>query len=148
MRQRKFKELFLQTQVEQKILLELVQKGQNEVSKHSSSQNSVWNAIDNFIYALKEDNLRYKDSYNTDSANWVDFKNVHLLLSKLGMVEYTKFGNYKKTSDLTFSDAVELLSELFSPKTSLFHKRWKCMNLTRKKQQRLYNIHKCRQQAL
>lgn len=47
----------------------------------------------------------------------------------------TKFVNYilpRKTSELTFIEAVELLMELFSSKTSLFHKRWKCLNLTRK----------------
>ena len=34
--------------------------------------------------------LQYKDLYNTDSANWADFKKVHLLLRKLGI----KFINY------------------------------------------------------
>ena len=28
-----------------------------------------------------------------------------------------------------FQEAVKLLTDLFSPKTSLFHKRWKCLNL-------------------
>ena len=69
------------------------------------------------------------------------------------MAEFTKFGNVilqkkkKKNSNLTFSEAVKLLSELFNPQTSLFHKRWKCMNFTRKKLQRLYNIHRHCQQA-
>ena len=38
----------------------------------------------------------------------------------------------RKTSELTFTEAVELLLELCSPKTYLFHKRWGCLNLTRK----------------
>ena len=38
----------------------------------------------------------------------------------------------KKTCDLGFLETVKLLSELFSSKTSLFHKRWKCFNLTKR----------------
>ena len=38
----------------------------------------------------------------------------------------------KKTCELGFLETVKLLSELFSSKTSLFHKRWKYLNLTKK----------------
>ena len=38
----------------------------------------------------------------------------------------------KKTCELGFLETVKLLSELFSSKTSLFHKRWKCLNLTKR----------------
>ena len=87
--------------------MELAKRGQNEVSEHSFSQNTILNAIDNFIYALEEGITfslyfrRYEDLYNTDCANWDDFKKV-CLLSKLGTVEYTTFGNYilpKKNSN-------------------------------------------------
>ena len=37
-----------------------------------------------------------------------------------------------KTCDLGFLETVKLLSELFSSKRSLFHKRWKCLNLTKR----------------
>ena len=37
----------------------------------------------------------------------------------------------RKTSELSFDETVKLLTELFSPKTSLFHKRWRCLNLTK-----------------
>ena len=37
--------------------------------------------------------------------------------------------------DLEFSDTVKLLSELFGPNTSLFHKRWKCLNIFKDDQQ-------------
>ena len=64
-----------------------------------------------------------------------DQKKVRLLLSKLEAAEHDKFVDYilpQKTSDLTFTETVKLLTELFSPKTLLFHKRWKCLNLTKK----------------
>ena len=63
-------------------------------------------------------------------------KKVRLLLRKLGTVEHNKFVDYilqkKKTCELGFLEIVKLLSELFSSKTSLFHKRWKCLNLTKR----------------
>ena len=37
----------------------------------------------------------------------------------------------QKTCELGFLETVKLQSELFSSKTSLFHKRWKCLNLTK-----------------
>ena len=64
-------------------------------------------------------------------------KRVRLLLRKLGTVEHKKFVDYilpknKQTCELGFLETVKLLSELFSSKTSLFHKRWKCLNLTKR----------------
>ena len=62
-------------------------------------------------------------------------KKVRLLLWKLGTVEHNKFVDYilpKKTCKLGFLETVKLLSELFSCKTSQFHKRWKCLNLTKR----------------
>ena len=38
----------------------------------------------------------------------------------------------RKTCELCFLETVKLLSELFSSKTSLFHKRWKCLNLKKR----------------
>ena len=37
--------------------------------------------------------------------------------------------------DLEFSETVKLLSELFGPNTSLFHKRWKCFIISKEDQQ-------------
>ena len=50
-------------------------------------------------------------------------------------MEHNTFVDYilpKKTCPLGFLETVKLQSELFSPKTSLFHKRWKCLNLTKR----------------
>ena len=105
------------------------------------SQNTIWGAIDNFTYSQDEDITfasyfrRFEDFYATDCANWVDSYKVRLLLRKLSTTEHTKFENYvlaHKTSRLTFTEGLTLFTELFSPNTSLFHKKWKCMNLTRK----------------
>ena len=58
--------------------------------------------IISFMLLKKTTFSLYKDLYNTDCANWDDFMKVCLRFSKLGMAEYTKFGNYilpKKYSD-------------------------------------------------
>ena len=50
-------------------------------------------------------------------------------------MEHNKFVDYilpKKTCELGFLETVKLLSELFSSKKSLFHKRWKCLDLTKR----------------
>ena len=101
----------------------------------------MWNALETFSYAPDEDKTfeayyrRYEDIYITDCADWTDAKKVWLLLRKLGTVEHNKFVDYilpKKTCELGFLETVKLLSELFSSKTSLFYKRWKCLNLTKR----------------
>ena len=59
-------------------------------------------------------------------------KKVRLLTRKLDIAEHTRFINYilpRKTNELTFQEAVKLLTDMFFPKTSLFHKRWKCFIL-------------------
>ena len=104
------------------------------------SQNSIWSAIENFSSSSKEDVIltsyfrRYEDLYTTDCANWSVSKTI-LPLRKLGTTEPSKFINYillRKASEFTFAESVELLVELFTQKISLFHKTWKCLNLTRK----------------
>ena len=63
---------------------------------------------------------------------------VRLLLEKLGASEHNKFVDYiipKQTSELSFDEVVKSLMELYCPKTSLFYKRWKCINLTCKEGQ-------------
>ena len=68
-------------------------------------------------------------TYTKDCANWNDFKKF-VLLRKIGVTELTKFINYVLPRKA--SESVELLMEVFRSKTSLFHKRWRYLNLTRK----------------
>ena len=68
-------------------------------------------------------------------AQW---KKVRLLLRKLGTTEHNRFVDFilpKKTTDLDFSEIINLLSVLFGPITTLFHKRWKCLNTVKDNQQ-------------
>ena len=70
--------------------------------------------------------------------NGIVKKKVRLLLRKLGTTEHNRFVDFilpKKTTDLDFSETIKLLSELFGPNITLFHKRWKCLNTVKDNQQ-------------
>ena len=123
------------------LLQALISRDQTLESNVAFPQSAILNIINDFIYCPESNQTfasyfrRYEDLYNIDCSNWSDQKKVRLLLSKLGAVEHDKFVYYilpQKTSDMTFTETVKLLTELFIPKTSLFHKRWKCLNLTKK----------------
>ena len=97
--------------------------------------------METFIYLPEEDKTfeaffrRYKDLFTVDCEDWTNPKKVRLLLRKLGTTEYSKFVDYilpKKTSKLEFSGAVKLLSELLSLNLTLFQKRWKYFNLSKR----------------
>ena len=92
---------------------------------------TIWNAIDNFHDEQEKDksfaaySRRYEDFFSIDCKNWSDQK-TRLLLRKLETSEHKKFVDFilpRKTSKLSFDETVKLLTELFSPKISLFHKR-------------------------
>ena len=109
------------------------------------TQNAVWNAIETFIYASDEDKTfeayyrRYEDIYITDCADWTDAKKSSATTTKARncgtqqvrrlYLTKKKQKNNKKLANIL--ETVKLLSELFSSKTSLFHKRWKCLSLTK-----------------
>ena len=58
--------------------------------------------------------------------------NVCGLLNARFIFKQTLLSYEKKTCELGFLETVKLLSELFSSKTALFHKKWKCLNLTKR----------------
>ena len=121
------------------ILTQVINKNiQSCDCEDSFTQNAIWSAIETFKYQLNEDISfeayfrHYKDIYANDCKNWSDSKKVRRLTRKLDTAKYTRFRNYilaRKTNELMFQEAVKLLTDLFSPKTSLFHKQWKCLNL-------------------
>ena len=119
--------------------LEPKSRGNSIENEFSLLQNIIWVGI--FLYSPGEDVIfascfrRYKDLYKTDSGNMCESKKIRLL-SKLKTNEHTELLNYilpQMTCKLTFTEVIELLMEHFTPMSSLFHKRWKCLNLTRKK---------------
>ena len=101
----------------------------------------MWNALETFSYALDEDKnfkafyRRYEDIYITDCADWNDGKKSPATSTKARnswTQQVLRLYLTKKTCELGFLETVKLLSELFCSKTSLFPKRWKCLNLTKR----------------
>ena len=147
--QKRVEEMFLlqqqkadeRMQKTESLLQALISGDQTLESNEAFPRSAVLNTISNFIYCPESNQTfttyfrRYENLYYIDCSNWSDQKKVRLLLSKLEVAVYDKFEDYilpQKTSDLTFKETVKLLTELFSPKTLLFHKRRKCLNQTKK----------------
>ena len=87
--------------------------------------------METFTYLLEEGKTfeaffrRYEDLFTVDCEDWPNAKKFRLLLRKLRITEYSKFVDYilpKKTSELEFSEAVKLLSELFRPNSIIKNK--------------------------
>ena len=137
----------MQMQAEERLELltqVIANKNSNELNQNVFSQTAIWSALETFHYIPEEDLTfepyfrRFGDVFKIDCKSWSEQMKVHLLLQKLGAAEYNKFVDYiipKQMSELSFDEAVKSLMELYCPKTSLFHKRWKCINLTRKEGQ-------------
>ena len=63
-------------------------------------------------------------------------KNFRILLRKFAAVEYIEFVDYispRKAGELWFDTAVKLQSEISNQRTLPFHRRWKCLNLVKKR---------------
>ncbi|CAH8529728.1 unnamed protein product [Dicrocoelium dendriticum] len=78
---------------------------------------------------------KYEDLFRVDLAGASEDKRVRLMLRKLGAAEHEKFMNFilpKKSTDLTFDEAVATLSQIFGEQSSLFNIRYKCLTMTKR----------------
>ena len=117
--QEQFEKMLTRHQKDQMTLLEIATSKKSE-NDNVFLQSAIWSAIENFIYAPDEGTTfatyyrRYRDVYETDCRQWSEGKKVRLLLRKLGTNEHSKFVDYilpKRTSELTFAEAVDSLTE-------------------------------------
>ena len=148
-KQIEFQQFTLQkTELQQKQLEELLVNLLNGSKKSEKetifSQSTIYNSIKTFEYVPENDKTfetfyrRYEDIFNVDCELWPSEKKVRLLLRKLGTTEHNRFVDFilpKKTTDLDFSETIKLLSELYEPDTTVFHKRFKCLNTVKDNQQ-------------
>lgn len=75
---------------------------------------------------------RFETIFTKRCEKWSDEEKITLLLQKLGTEENTKFTNLilpKKPEDISFSETVEILCSIFGERDSLFHTRYKCLNM-------------------
>ncbi|XP_065076057.1 uncharacterized protein K02A2.6-like [Ochlerotatus camptorhynchus] len=74
----------------------------------------------------------YSDLFESDARSLDDAAKVRLLLRKLETSSYSRYVNYilpKLPKDVTFADTVKTLTTIFGRQTSVFHKRYQCMQL-------------------
>ena len=142
---KKILEMQMQAEERLELLTQVIaNKNSNELNQNVFSQTAIWSALETFHYVPEEDLTseayfrRFGDAFRIDCKSWSEQMKVRLLLEILGATEHNKFIDYlilKQTSEMSSDEAVKSLMELYCPKTSLFHKRWKCINLTRKEGQ-------------
>ena len=103
----------------------------------------MWNEFETFSNAPDDYKYfeayyrRYEDIYITDCADWTDAKKSPATSTKArncGTQVRRLYLTQKRKTTCQHGclETVKLLSELFSSKTSLFHKRWNCLNLTKR----------------
>ena len=130
-----------QNQMEELLLKSL--NGTKTSENETFSQGTIYSTIETFE-SVPENNKTFYAFYrrfeDVDCKEWSNKKKVRLLLRKLCTTKHIRFVDFilprkKTTMNLEFSETVKLLSELFGPNTSLFHKRWKCFNIFKDDQQ-------------
>ena len=131
------------------LLQALISRDQTLESNVAFPQSTVLNTINNFIYCPESNQTfatyfrRYEDLYNIGCSNWSDQKKVRLLLSKLGAAKHDKFVDYilpQKTSDLTFTETVKLLTELFRPKIIVIPQMVEMLKPNKKRRRGLLDV--------
>ncbi|XP_041771477.1 uncharacterized protein K02A2.6-like [Anopheles merus] len=89
---------------------------------------------------------RYEDLFERDASRLDDSAKVRLLIRKLGAAEYERYANFilpKSCRDFSFSETIKKLSSLFGVKESLLHRRYKCLNLMKRRSED-YLAYSCR----
>lgn len=77
---------------------------------------------------------RYTDLFESDARHLDDAAKVRLLLRKLDTASHSRYLNYilpKLAKDVTFEDTVKTLKKIFGEQTSLFRRRFQCLQLSK-----------------
>ena len=75
---------------------------------------------------------RYETIFAKRCQSWSDEEKIMLVLQKLGTHENTIYTNYilpNKPEEMSFEETIETLSKMFGEWDSLFHTRYKCLNI-------------------
>ncbi|XP_029651740.1 uncharacterized protein LOC115224914 [Octopus sinensis] len=103
----------------------------------SFSAVGVANSIEEFHYNPDEGTTfavyyrRYEDILREKCKGWPSERKVRLLLLKLATLEHERFCNFilpRKPAELCFGETINILTNIFSEKSSQFNIRWECLN--------------------
>ena len=102
------------------------------------SAEGISNLLSEFHYSPDTGNTfpayfrRFETIFTKRCSDWTDEEKVTLLLQKLGTDENTKYANLilpKKPEEISFQETIHTLSTIFDKRDSLFHSRYKCLNI-------------------
>ncbi|XP_062714152.1 uncharacterized protein K02A2.6-like [Aedes albopictus] len=77
---------------------------------------------------------RYSDLFDNDARNLDDAAKVRLLLRKLDHASHSRYVNYilpRLPKDIDFDETVSTLKKIFGTPTSVFNKRFQCLQLVK-----------------
>ena len=77
---------------------------------------------------------RYEDLFKSDAKDLEDVAKVRLLLRKLDAQAHNKYTNYilpKLPKELSFKKTVDTLTKIFGTQSSLFSRRYRCLQLVK-----------------
>ncbi|XP_055603987.1 uncharacterized protein K02A2.6-like [Uranotaenia lowii] len=77
---------------------------------------------------------RYSDLFESDARSLDDAAKVRLLLRKLDTCSHSRYVNYilpQLPKDIPFADTIKTLQKIFGRQTSVFNKRYQCLQLVK-----------------
>ncbi|XP_062703516.1 uncharacterized protein K02A2.6-like [Aedes albopictus] len=77
---------------------------------------------------------RYSDLFDNDARNLDDAAKVRLLLRKLDHASHSRYVNYilpRLPKDIDFDETISTLKKIFGTPTSVFNKRFQCLQLVK-----------------
>lgn len=135
--QQKQMELLQQQQLKQSEILQSILTQQKDCR---FTPEGIANSLSEFVYEPTNGLTfpayfrRYENIFAKRCQSWTDEEKIILLLQKLGSQENTKYTNFilpKKPEEISFSETIKILSNIFSERDSLFYTRYKCLNITK-----------------
>lgn len=125
----------------EKMLELIVQRTQEPKQAGFFSPDTVANSIGEFSYDPENGSIfsayfrRFADIFKEECSEWSQEKKVRLLLQKLNPACHDRYCNYilpRVPGEISFDETVQILTNVFGEKSSLFNLRWKCLNLTKR----------------
>ena len=116
----------------------MLKQGEWEKGSNTFSAEGIANSLSDFIYKPEEGITfpayfkRYETIFAKRCQSWSNEEKIMLVLQKLGAHENTKYTNYIlpiKLEEMSFEETIETLSKMFGKWDSLFHIRYKCLNI-------------------
>lgn len=138
--QQQHQELQQQILQQQKSLETILKQSTGERKNTVFSAEGIANSLSEFIYEPDSGITfpayfkRFETIFTKRCQHWSDEERVTLLVQKLGTNENTKYSNLilpRKPEEVSFEETISILSKIFDERNSLFHTRYRCLNIVK-----------------